>query len=68
MKQSGTRNDDKVRAYRVGGKPETTLDARVSSQELFGLRVIFRECRSKSAAREAGKPSKTCSFCFVMSL
>ncbi len=32
---------DKVRAYRVKGKPETTLDARVSSMKPFGLRTFF---------------------------
>ena len=31
---------DKVRAFRAGGKPEPTLDARVSSQKPFGLRTF----------------------------
>lgn len=32
---------DKVRAFRVDGRPEGTLDARVSSQKPFGLRTFF---------------------------
>jgi hypothetical protein len=32
---------EKVRAYRVEGEPEKTLDARVSSQKPFGLRTFF---------------------------
>lgn len=32
---------EKVRAYRQGGAPETTLDAKVSSQKPFGLRTFF---------------------------
>lgn len=32
---------DKVRAYRVRGKPEPTLDLRVSSDKPFGLRTNF---------------------------
>ncbi len=32
---------DKVRAYRVGSKPEPTLDERVSTGKPFGLRTFF---------------------------
>lgn len=32
---------DKVRAYRINGKPEATLDRRVSSMKPFGLRTYF---------------------------
>lgn len=32
---------DKVRAFRIGGQPEATLDQRVSSMKPFGLRTFF---------------------------
>jgi site-specific DNA-methyltransferase (adenine-specific) len=39
---------EKVRAYRVGGNPEATLDTRVSSQKPFGLRTfVHGEASSK---------------------
>jgi site-specific DNA-methyltransferase (adenine-specific) len=37
---------DKVRAYRVNGKPEPTLDERVSSNKPFGLRTFFHGNKS----------------------
>ena len=37
---------DKVRAYRVGGKPEPTLDGRVSSRKPFGFPTNFHGANS----------------------
>lgn len=37
---------DKVRAYRVNGRPELTLDQRVSSNKPFGLRTFFHGDKS----------------------
>ena len=37
---------DKVRAYRVGGQPEPTLDKRVSSRKPFGLPTNFHGTKS----------------------
>jgi len=37
---------DKVRAYRVRGEPEPTLDKRVSSMKPFGLRTFFHGATS----------------------
>jgi Eco57I restriction-modification methylase len=38
---------EKVRAYRVDGQPEKTLDAKVSSQKPFGLRTFFHGADSR---------------------
>lgn len=46
---------DKVRAYRVGGKPETTLDKRVSSDKPFGLRSNFHGVESPKGLKKAIK-------------
>jgi site-specific DNA-methyltransferase (adenine-specific) len=46
---------DKVRAYRVNGKPEATLDRRVSSMKPFGLRTYFH---GDSAAKGLKHPVK----------
>jgi len=46
---------DKVRAYRVGGKPETTLDKRVSSDKPFGLRTNFHGVASPKGLKKAIK-------------
>lgn len=40
---------DKVRSYRVGGKPEPTLEKRVSSDKPFGLRTNFHGVESPKA-------------------
>ncbi len=37
---------EKVRAYRVGGKPEPTLDERVSTGKPFGLRTFYHGLKS----------------------
>lgn len=46
---------EKVRAYRVGGKPEVTLDARVSSQKPFGLRTFVHGAPSSKGLKHAVK-------------
>ncbi len=46
---------DKVRAYRVGGKPEPTLDGRVSSMKPFGLRTFFHGASSPQGLKEPVK-------------
>jgi site-specific DNA-methyltransferase (adenine-specific) len=46
---------DKVRAYRVDGKSEPTLDARVSSQKPFGLRTFFHGADSKKGLKHPVK-------------
>ena len=46
---------DKVRAYRVNGKPEPTLDARVSSQKPFGLRTFFHGAASNKGLKHPVK-------------
>jgi site-specific DNA-methyltransferase (adenine-specific) len=42
---------EKVRAYRVGGKAEVTLDARVSSQKPFGLRTFVHGAASNKGLK-----------------
>ena len=42
---------DKVRAFRVGGKAEATLDARVSSQKPFGLRTFVHGAASSKGLK-----------------
>ena len=42
---------EKVRAYRVGGKAEATLDARVSSQKPFGLRTFVHGAASSKGLK-----------------
>ncbi len=42
---------DKVRAFRVGGKAEATLDARVSSQKPFGLRTFVHGAPSSEGLK-----------------
>jgi site-specific DNA-methyltransferase (adenine-specific) len=46
---------EKVRAYRVGGQPEPTLDARVSSQKPFGLRTYVHGAESPKGLKHAVK-------------
>jgi site-specific DNA-methyltransferase (adenine-specific) len=46
---------DKVRAYRVGGKHEATLDARVSSQKPFGLRTFVHGAPSSKGLKKPVK-------------
>jgi site-specific DNA-methyltransferase (adenine-specific) len=46
---------DKVRAFRVGGKPEATLDARVSSQKPFGLRTFVHGAPSSKGIKNPVK-------------
>lgn len=46
---------EKVRAYRVGGKAESTLDARVSSQKPFGLRTFVHGAASSKGLRQPVK-------------
>lgn len=43
---------DKVRAYRVRGKPEPTLEARVSTGKPFGLRTFYHGLKSPSGMGE----------------
>jgi site-specific DNA-methyltransferase (adenine-specific) len=43
---------DKVRAFRAGGKPEPTLDARVSSQKPFGLRTFVHGAPSNKGIKK----------------
>lgn len=42
---------DKVRAFRVGGKAEARLDARVSSQKPFGLRTFVHGAASSKGLK-----------------
>ena len=46
---------DKVRAYRVSGKPEQTLDSRVSSAKPFGFRTFFHGAVSPKGMKKAVK-------------
>ena len=46
---------DKVRAFRVRGKPEPTLDRRVSSRKPFGLATNFHGAESPKGLRRAIK-------------
>ena len=46
---------EKVRAYRVGGKAEATLDARVSSQKPFGLRTFVHGAASSKGLKHPVK-------------
>ena len=46
---------DKVRAYRVGGKPEATLDKRVSSRKPFGYPTNFHGAESPKGLKQAIK-------------
>ena len=46
---------DKVRAYRVGGKPEPTLDKRVSSRKPFGFPTNFHGAESPKGLKTAGQ-------------
>jgi site-specific DNA-methyltransferase (adenine-specific) len=46
---------DKVRAYRVRGKPEPTLDERVSSRKPFGFPTNFHGAESPKGLRQAVK-------------
>ena len=46
---------DKVRAYRVGGRPEPTLDKRVSSMKPFGMRTFFHGVSSPKGLKEPVK-------------
>jgi len=46
---------DKVRAFRAGGQPEPTLDARVSSDKPFGLRTNFHGAESPKGLKKAVK-------------
>lgn len=43
---------EKVRAYRVGGKREATLDARVSSQKPFGLRTFVHGAETSKGIKD----------------
>jgi site-specific DNA-methyltransferase (adenine-specific) len=43
---------DKVRAYRVSGKPERTLDERVSSAKPFGLRTYFHGAETPNGLKK----------------
>jgi site-specific DNA-methyltransferase (adenine-specific) len=42
---------EKVRAYRVGGKPEPTLDGRVSSRKPFGFPTNFHGAASRKGLK-----------------
>lgn len=46
---------DKVRAFRVRGKAEATLDARVSSQKPFGLRTFVHGAASSKGLKKPVK-------------
>jgi site-specific DNA-methyltransferase (adenine-specific) len=46
---------DKVRAYRVGGKHEATLDKRVSSRKPFGFPTNFHGAESPKGLKQAIK-------------
>ena len=46
---------DKVRAFRVGGRAEATLDARVSSQKPFGLRTFVHGAASSKGLKHPVK-------------
>jgi len=46
---------EKVRAYRIGGKPEPTLDERVSSRKPFGLPTNFHGAKSPNGLSEPTK-------------
>jgi len=46
---------EKVRAFRVGGKPEATLDAWVSSQKPFGLRTFVHGAPSSKGLKKPVK-------------
>lgn len=46
---------DKVRAYHVGGKPEATLDKRVSSRKPFGFPTNFHGAESPKGLKQAVK-------------
>jgi len=46
---------DKVRGYRVGGKPEPTLDERVSSRKPFGFPTNFHGASSPKGVRHPVK-------------
>jgi len=46
---------DKVRAFRVGGQPEPTLDRRVSSRKPFGFPTNFHGAKSPKGLRKAIK-------------
>jgi site-specific DNA-methyltransferase (adenine-specific) len=46
---------DKVRAYRVAGKPEPTLDKRASTGKPFGLRTFFHGASSPKGLKEPVK-------------
>jgi site-specific DNA-methyltransferase (adenine-specific) len=46
---------DKVRAFRVGGNAEPTLDARVSSQKPFGLRTFVHGAASSKGLKHPVK-------------
>jgi site-specific DNA-methyltransferase (adenine-specific) len=46
---------DKVRTYRVRGKPESTLDARVSSRKPFGLPTNFHGAGSSKGLKRPVK-------------
>jgi site-specific DNA-methyltransferase (adenine-specific) len=46
---------DKVRAFRVGGKAEATLNARVSSQKPFGLRTFVHGAASSKGLKHPVK-------------
>ncbi len=46
---------EKVRSYRVGGKAEPTLDARVSSQKPFGLRTFVHGAGSSKGLKRPVK-------------
>ena len=46
---------EKVRAYRVSGKAEATLDARVSSQKPFGLRTFVHGAASSKGLKHPVK-------------
>ena len=46
---------DKVRAYRVRGKPEPTLEERVSSRKPFGLPTNFHGAESPKGLKQAIK-------------
>ncbi|HEX8121861.1 MAG TPA: Eco57I restriction-modification methylase domain-containing protein [Solirubrobacteraceae bacterium] len=43
---------EKVRAFRVNGEPEATLDSRVSTQKPFGLRTFFHGAESSEGMIE----------------
>src|SRR5439155_15522189 len=56
---------DKVRAYRIGGKPEPTLDERVSSRKPFGFPTNFHGGSSPKGLKRPVKLHGSQCICWV---